>query len=74
MIQTLNNLLSFKKGSRDLPEFSKETKVKLAETLAYLFYFKHGYVMGTFQKSKLDFASSKSVFTQGIYRLVTETN
>jgi hypothetical protein len=30
--------------------------------------------MGTFSKSKLDFASSKSVFTQGIYRLVTETN
>lgn len=43
--------------------------MKLAETLGYLFYFKHDYVLNIFSKSKLDFSSTKSVFTNGIYRL-----
>ena len=41
----------------------------MAETLGYLFYFKNDYVLKMFSKSKMDFSTTKSVFTNGIYKL-----
>jgi hypothetical protein len=48
---------------------SADTRIKLAETLAYIYYFKYSYVMQIFQSQKLDFASTKSIFTARIYKM-----
>ena len=47
----------------------QETRQSLAETLQMLYYFKLDKVISIFNKSGLDFGSSKSAFTQGVYKL-----
>ena len=37
-----------------------------------LYYFKHGNVIKIFQKSNLDFQTTKSAFTEGVYKIDLE--
>lgn len=46
-----------------------ETREELGETLGLLYYFKHSGVMQIFSKSKLDFMTSKTAYTTGIFTL-----
>jgi hypothetical protein len=64
----LNYLLASKSGAV-IKSLSFDVKIKIAETLSLLYYYKHNQVLSLFQKSQLDFNQSKHLFNHHIFQL-----
>lgn len=71
MTQALNKIVQ--KQGQMVRDLSLETRVELAETLGLLYYFKFGNLMQIYEKSKLDFTTSKTAFTTGVFTIEDST-